>query len=522
MSSATPINREHAAKVSVCNFLIFFGCLAFHILGTWSVPLIDRDEPRFAEAAREMRERADYVIPYFNNRYRFDKPPLIYWFQVGSYRVFGENDFGARFPTALAAAGVSVLIFAWGSRLDSKRVGLAAAGIFATSLQVFLMAKAATADMWLVLFVTLAHWAGWELFQQESKRPPLNPPPQGYGATGVQRPTFNTVWWWIFSAALALGFLAKGPIAWAPVIAVASIALAVGRSRRSLLPILTAFVASVVLVCFWAVPALLRTNGEFFRIGIGRHVVERSFAVMEGHGASSFGVYLLLLPFYFVAVFASFFPWSIKLPALARKLWNNRKTAVGDRGYNQRDATDTYLLAGAGVIFLIFTFVRTKLPHYTLPAFPLLALLLARHLEIASSRFVRRVSIVVAGVLSTVALVAGPLWAGYFPARQLFLAARGDLRPEMEFATVGYNEPSLVWYFRREVRGFLTEPPLKRETAKAFMQKSGARFVILPTELAGSLFPNLPPDWKTFSTQGFNIAKGKAVDLTLLLKPDTP
>ena len=75
----------------------------------------------------------------------------------------------------------------------------------------------------------------------------------------------------------------------------------------------------LAIVALWGVPALIQTHGEFFRIGIGRHVVGRSFGAMEGHGANSLGVYLLLLPFYFVTIFASFFPWSIKLPALAKK-----------------------------------------------------------------------------------------------------------------------------------------------------------------------------------------------------------
>ena len=79
---------------------LFCGCLLFHLAGTWVLPLVDRDEPRFAEASREMIERGDYVVPYFNNRYRFDKPPLTYWCQVASFRVFGENPFAARFPSA--------------------------------------------------------------------------------------------------------------------------------------------------------------------------------------------------------------------------------------------------------------------------------------------------------------------------------------------------------------------------------------------------------------------------------------
>src|SRR5205814_702685 len=222
----------------------------FHVIGTWGLPLIDRDEPRFAEASREMIERRDYVVPYFNNQLRLDKPPLTYWTQVASFKIFGENDFAARFPSAIAAALVALSIFAWGTRISGNRMGWWAAIIFTLSLQTFLHAKAAVADMWLVLFVTLAHWSGYELL----------------------------------------------------------------RNRLS-------------------------------------------SATMEGHGGNSFVMYFLLLPFYFVTVFVSFFPWSIKLPWLAKQLWQ------------RRDKIDNYLLTGAAIIFIIFTLVQTKLPHYTLPAF---------------------------------------------------------------------------------------------------------------------------------------------------------
>src|SRR5205807_7444854 len=118
---------------------------------------------RFAEAAREMRERADFIVPYFNNQFRFDKPPLTYWFQVASYRVFGENDFAARFPTAVAAALVALVLFSWGKRVQDEKVGWWAVIILTLSLQSCIRGKAAVADMGVVVFVTLAHWAGWEL-----------------------------------------------------------------------------------------------------------------------------------------------------------------------------------------------------------------------------------------------------------------------------------------------------------------------------------------------------------------------
>src|SRR5438093_8658334 len=113
-----------------------------------------------------MIQRADYVVPYFNNQLRLDKPPLAYWAQVASYRIFGENDFSARFPSAIAAALIALVIFAWSRRNGATSVGWWAAIIFTLSLQTFVHAKAAVADMWLVLFMTLAHWSGYELLQR--------------------------------------------------------------------------------------------------------------------------------------------------------------------------------------------------------------------------------------------------------------------------------------------------------------------------------------------------------------------
>src|SRR5207248_685396 len=145
--------------------LLIPACLLFHIAGTWTLPLVDRDEPRFAEASREMIQRGDYVVPFFNNQPRLDKPPLTYWAQTASYRLFGENDFAARFPSALAAALTAVVVFGWGHRVGGDKLGLWAAIVFTLSLQTFVHGKAAVADMWLVFFVTVAHWGGYELLE---------------------------------------------------------------------------------------------------------------------------------------------------------------------------------------------------------------------------------------------------------------------------------------------------------------------------------------------------------------------
>ena len=213
-----------------------------------------------------MIERADYIVPYFNNQLRLDKPPLTYWAQTLSYRVFGENDFAARFPSAVAAALIALSLFVWGSQFSGEKLGWWAAIIFTLSLQSFVHAKAAVADMWLVLFMTLAHWAGYKLLAHSSStaaRPEVAPYPLR--------------WWFAFYISLALGFLAKGPIAWTPLLTLAVVKWImpdVKLNHRFLF--FTGITLSIALVAAWGIPALQQTHGEFLRVGIGKHVVARS------------------------------------------------------------------------------------------------------------------------------------------------------------------------------------------------------------------------------------------------------
>jgi 4-amino-4-deoxy-L-arabinose transferase-like glycosyltransferase len=327
----------------------------------------------------------------------------------------------------------------------------------------------------------------------------------------------------MFYLALGFAFLAKGPIGWTPLLTVTSTIILLREPQfAQRFKFGRGIVVILAIVSIWGIPALLRTHGEFFVVGIGRHVIGRSFGAMEGHGANSLGAYLLLLPFYFVTVFASFFPWSIKLPWLMRKLWRKQEARVTDPGYSGRDKIDNYLLAGAGIIFIIFSLLKTKLPHYTLLAFPLLSLLLARRWidSETPTRFLKKSAVAAVCVYFALLLFVAPFAAQLFPAWQLFRQSRDYLRPEMQFASVDYNEPSLVWYFRSRVRGWLQTPTLRPTNVQRFMEQTGPRFVILPTELAGKIYPALPNDWRNFSARGFNIAKGKRVDLTLVLKPE--
>jgi len=117
-----------------------------------------------------------------------------------------------------------------------------------------------------------------------------------------------------------------------------------------------------------------------------------------------------------------------------------------------------------------------------------------------------------------IALAVPPMVARFFPAYQLFQVSRSALQPNMQFASVEFEEPSLVWYFRSRVKGFLT--PLNKRRAADFMNVAGPRFVVLPMPVARAVFANTPQTWKFVTVSGFNVPKGKRVDLTLVLKTE--
>src|SRR5271168_1395977 len=113
--STAPINWR-------LGLIIFLAVLAFSLPQAALLPLLDRDEPRFAEASREMIQSGNFVVPTFNHAPRYAKPPLIYWCQALASSLFGESAFTARLPSLLATAGTALLLFAWGVQIGGKSI----------------------------------------------------------------------------------------------------------------------------------------------------------------------------------------------------------------------------------------------------------------------------------------------------------------------------------------------------------------------------------------------------------------
>jgi 4-amino-4-deoxy-L-arabinose transferase-like glycosyltransferase len=456
--------------------LFFLSAVILYTIGNWSLPLIDRDEPRFAEASREMRQTGDFIVPRLNGDYRFDKPPLIYWCQAASFGLFGDTDVAARLPSAFFAALTGVVTWVFASRIYGPRVGFWSAILFATSLQVFIHARAAVADMPLVFFFLTATWADWERLRTPK----------------------SAVWWWIFFLSLGLGFLAKGPAALLPAL--------FGPVQRILNPgprqinVRSSLLGALVVLSvigIWGVPALIATRGEYLEIGLGKHVFQRSLHPMESHGLPGVAGYLASLPFYFLTTFFSFLPWCLFLPLCLKRLWNRRESA------------ENYLLGPILIVFLVFTFVETKLPHYVLPAYPMLATLVAR--DVAESKWRYGVLTTVVASYFLIGFVGFRLIEPEFLSKRIAIEALPLIGAETRTASIDYDEQSLIWYLRKKTLPF--HQRLDPAGFTEFMTRPGSALCVVNKSAIAHV--HLDPSWKTFELSGYNFARWGLNPMTL-------
>ncbi len=358
------------------------GLLAFGLFfaGTGSLPLVGRDEPRFAEAAREMLARGDLVVPTFGGVNRYDKPILVYWCTMASYAVLGVTPRAARLPSNLAGALMVGLLAFWARRRWGPGWGLLTGGLLAVSLTFALEAKACTADM-VMLLPTLAAMLALETL-----------------VTGTGGARAAAVFW----VGMALALLAKGPVGPATAVAAGVAAWALARRWRGwelaalavlvllgwwrlgpvvlALPLAAAVVDGLrrsdgrrllvrlrwqwgvplmlALTLPWAMAAWHATDGAFFRVGVGKHVVARSLTALESHGGFP--------GFYLVTAVIVAFPWF----ALSAGLWPRLRELI-------HDPVLRFRLAWALGPLVMLELVETKLVHYWMPSYPAGVLLVA-------------------------------------------------------------------------------------------------------------------------------------------------
>jgi 4-amino-4-deoxy-L-arabinose transferase-like glycosyltransferase len=328
--------------VAFCGFLFFYGLGAFGLLGA--------DEPRYAQIAREMLNRGDWVTPTLLGKPWLEKPVLYYWEAMFSFRLVGVSDQAARLPAAFDAAALIAAIYFFlrrfrpGSELDGALITASCAGVIG-------FARAAATDMPLASSFGIA-MLGWFAWYQSKRR-------------------IYLVAFYVF---LALGTLAKGPVA--PALAAVILFLFVAARRDWYLIVRTLWLPGVAIYLVVALPwyvAVQLRNPEFFRFFILEHNLAR-FSQDVYHHRQPFWFYL---PVFLLAMM----PWTfVFLAAVAervRVIWSEGRAALG----SAEDSWALFLLIWMLVPVLFFSVSQSKLPGYILPAVPAGALLVAEYLE---------------------------------------------------------------------------------------------------------------------------------------------
>ncbi|MFI5102915.1 MAG: ArnT family glycosyltransferase [Terriglobales bacterium] len=344
--------------VAFCGFLFFYGLGAFGLLGA--------DEPRYAQIAREMLDRSDWVTPTLQGKPWLEKPVLYYWEAMLSFRLEraltsakDQNDDGvtdkwARLPAAFDAVLLIAVIYLFlrrfrpGSELDGALITASCAGVIG-------FAHAAATDMPLAatFSIALLAWYAW----YEGRR---------------------RVFLAAFYISLALGTLAKGPVAPALTAVIILLFVAVKRDWLAIPP--TLWIPGIFLYLAvmlpWYIAVQLR-NPEFFRFFILEHNLAR-FSQDVYHHHQPFWFYL---PVFLLAMM----PWTLALilavAERGRLLWLDGKEAFS----NPEDSWPLFLLIWILVPILFFSASQSKLPGYILPAVPAGALLVAEYLAVRRS-----------------------------------------------------------------------------------------------------------------------------------------
>ncbi len=393
-------------------------CLVVYLPGFFALPPVDRDESRFAQASRQMLESValpveqrdpalhsgGLIIPRLQDRDRLTKPPLIYWLQATSAAVFtlGRPLLDAiwmyRIPSLLAAIAAVLLTWRLGTSLFDSRTGRLAAALLACCPIVAWEARQARADMVLLALSTstmLALWKTWTGVpiapsSAPSDAPSGSPPSAPHPVTPSPA---HLGWPILFWLSLSLAILTKGPIT--PLIAaltVLALSLISRRGRWILelrfelgVPILLAIVAP------WVIAVGERVGWDTYFKTVTDETLGRVASARESHWGPP-GYHTILLP-------VLFWPGSLMTAAGIALAFRQGLTHLTNRARQQaanspsptlaarlrslkdlRPAHAPYLFCLCWILpaWLVCELVTTKLPHYTLPMYPAIALLSAR------------------------------------------------------------------------------------------------------------------------------------------------
>ncbi|MHC4212766.1 MAG: ArnT family glycosyltransferase [Planctomycetota bacterium] len=333
-------------NISVIVLFITLLIIGIYMFMNTCSSLWDRDEPQYAQVAMEMVESGDYLVPTIDSQMWLGKPPLLYWLMSVSFRIFGPTEFSCRFFSAIGTGITCLLTYIIGRTLLSKEAGLWTMPILASTILVLVIGTAGITDALMLPFIV----AVMAVLVKSAK-------------TGMR--FIHIV---LMGSALGFGILTKGPIGLMPIPAIATMLWFDRKNRSNTLQyiwrISLAIAIGAAFFIAWAIPVNIATKGEFFRVFVGRDIINRAFTPMESHG----GNFVLFLPYYLYIILGGFFPWTLYLPGAFSALLGGR---VGGK-YGR-----VLLLSWIVPCFILMTIAATKLPHYVLFIWPALSLAVA-------------------------------------------------------------------------------------------------------------------------------------------------
>jgi 4-amino-4-deoxy-L-arabinose transferase-like glycosyltransferase len=341
--------------------------LAWFILqigGLFTPGLLDDVDSIYIEIAREMLHRHDFVTPYIDGIRFFDKPPLMYWMAAGSMRVFGEFDWAARLPLAIAVLALLLSAYALALRLfQSERAALYSALILATSIGPYLYTRFFIPDIMIALWMTLS--VHFFLIAVDRLSTPCTLPPT---------PCL------LFAATLALNLLTKGLIGIVFPIGFVLVYLAVTRQLR-LLPKFHVILSTVVFAAIalpWHILVWLRNPAIAMPPGLG--LPARAgwawFYLYNEHIARFLAKRIPLdygqTPVWLFWLYALIWimPWAVFLPGAIARIWTNLRSADSP---SEREADLTVSIWA--LLVLVFFSISGRQEYYSIPALPALALM---------------------------------------------------------------------------------------------------------------------------------------------------
>jgi len=361
-----------AVIVGVCAFFFFFALGAFGLVGA--------DEPRYSQIAREMFNRHDWIVPTLNGQPWLEKPVLLYWKIMNSYAIFGVHDWAARVPAAFHATAL-VLVVLFFMRRFRPGTEMDAALITASSAAVIGFARGASTDMLLSAPFAMAMLSWWAWKQTDKK-----------------------LWLGFFYGLVAVGALAKGPVAPALAVLIVIAFAVLRRDARIFLRSLwwPGFLLFFAIALPWYVAVQMKVP-QFFRIFFIEHNLERFGTNLYQHSQ----------PFwYYIPVFLlSVLPWTVfTIMGMVNAGTDSLRQFRGEKQTSQDDdGLQSFLLIWILVPIVFFSVSRSKLPGYILPAIPAAAVLTADYLHRAVrplNRWTMMVHSLICGLLLGAALFA--------------------------------------------------------------------------------------------------------------------